>query len=401
MSAHSWPRTITAGHARVKLYRNAHHAGSGWIYVLAWNTPSGRKREKFADEADALGAARTKAAQLNAGRVEGASMSTGDRDELQAAREKARALGLPLIAALDQYAKAHAICEGHVISACEAWAARNITKHERMKVADVVTAFLAAKKRAGIKTEHNHGHIFEDIRRDFGSLFIDSISAPQIGAWLAKWDSASTRNTFRKHTVGLWRWAQKQGYLPRELKTEAEQTDRAKEGPLKKGIITADTLQKLLEHFREHHPEYLAPLVLSAFCGLRRGEVHEQLWEHIDLPSRRLQVTKAKEGTPAERIVPISRAGVAWLMLCEGRAGRVCSNLAVDRLREIGRTAGFGLPENCFRHSWITYRCAVTQNVPQTAEEAGNSPAIIRRHYKRLMTKAPARVWFEIQAQTP
>ncbi len=320
-------------------------------------------------------------------------MTTGDRDELYAAR--AITGKIPLIAALNEWAKARDITEGHLLPAAEAWAARNVQRHERITVAELAKQFLAAKARAGVQTKKNHGHVFTDITADLGEVFIDTISAPQLGAWFAKWEHPSTRNTVRKHVVGLWRWAQKQGYLPRGLKTEAEQTDRAKEGPLKKGIISPEVLRSLLAHVRDNHAEYLPALVLSAFCGLRRGEVHAQTWEHIDLSARRLQVTKAKEGTPSERLVPIARAGIEWLMLCGNRKGPICDNLTMDRIRDIGRTAGFDLPENCFRHSFITYRCAVTQNVPQTAEEAGNSPEIVRKHYKKLMTKTPARAWFD------
>ena len=94
------------------------------------------------------------------------------------------------------------------------------------------------------------------------------------------------------------------------------------------------------------------------------------------------------------------RAAVAWLMLCPDRTEDVCGNLAVDRIRDIGRTAGIELPENCFRHSFITYRCKLT-SVAQVADEAGNSPAVIRKHYRnvlqdnRPMRKVEAKAWFE------
>ena len=118
----SWPKTIAVGHARVKVYRNAHPGtASGWIHVVAWQTPTGRKREKFADRLEALTEARTKAAQLSAGRVEGASMSTGDRDELQAAR--AIAGSVPLLAALQEWAKGRELTGANILSACEAWSA--------------------------------------------------------------------------------------------------------------------------------------------------------------------------------------------------------------------------------------------------------------------------------------
>lgn len=342
--------------------------------------------------------ARNKAAQLSQGKIEGASMSTGDRDELMAAREITGKV--PLLAALQEWAKARDITQGHILTAAEAWAARNTLRITRKKVSDVVTEFLAAKTKAKIKTAKNHGHIFEDIKTAFGDAFIDTVSAPQLNVWIARWESAGTRHTFRKHTVGMWRWAQKQNYLPRDIKTEAEHTDTIITGTHKRGTITPATLRTLLALIHEKHPAYLPALVLSTFCGLRRSEVHGQDWSHIDLVARTLTVTKAKEGTPAERAVPIPRAAVAWLMLSGDRKGNVCDNFAVDRIRDIGRTAEIELPENCFRHSFITYRCKLT-TIAQVADEAGNSPAIIRKHYRnvlqdnRPMRKVEAKNWFE------
>lgn len=384
----------------MKVYRIAHHSASGWIYVVAWQTPTGRKREKFADETKAMTEARLKASQLSAGRIEGASMTTGDRDELQALRAIAAAHKLPVLAAMQEWQRGREITEGHIIQACEAWASRNVSRVVKKKVSDVVDEFLSAKTKAGIKTEKNHGHIFEDIKATFGESLITSVSAPQLNVWLARWASPGTRHTFRKHTVSLWRWAQKQNYLPRDIKTEAEHCDAVILGKHKRGTITPATLRTLLALIRRNHPEYLPALVLSVFCGLRRSEVHSQVWEHIDLVGRTLTVTKAKEGTPAERAVPLPRSAIAWLMLCTDRKGAVCLNLAVDRIRDIGRTAGIELPENCFRHSFITYRCKLT-TVAQVADEAGNSPSIVRKHYrnvladKRPMRKAEARAWFE------
>lgn len=365
------------------------------MYRMTWYAGSVRKEKSFADESEALSEARLKASQLAAGRVEGASMSTGDRDELQAAR--AIAGPVPLLAALEEWAKARTIAEGHLIAACEFWAARNVSKHERLNVSEVVKRFLAAKAKANVQTEKNHGHIFVEVIEAFGAQKIDTVGAPQIAAWLAKWEHPSTRNTFRKHAVGLWRWAQKMGYLPRELKTEAEQTDPVKEKPLKIGTITPDTFSRLLKLFRAKHPEYLPALVLAGFCGLRRSEVHGQIWADVHLDRKILRVTAAKQGTPSNRVVPLCPAALAWLRLTEDRADLICGNLAMDRIRDIGRDAGFELPENCFRHSWISCRVAQTGDVAGTALEAGNSPAIIFKHYREVLAKAEGEAWFELR----
>lgn len=342
--------------------------------------------------------ARTKAGLLSHGRIEGASMSTGDRDELLAAREIAGST--PVLAALREWTKAREISQGSLIAACEFWASRNVTKRERVKVEEVVRRFLESKRKAKIQTEKNHGHIFVELKAKFGAEFIDAIGASELNAWLAEKVHMGTRHTYRKHLVGVWRWAQSENILPREVKTEAEHTQTVKLPDHKRGTITPQTLRALLALIRSQHPEYLPALVLSTLCGLRRSEVHEQTWENIDLVGRTLTVSKAKPGTPSERPVPVPRAAVAWLMLSGNRKGNVCDNLAVDRIRDIARTAGFELPENAFRHSFITYRCKIV-TVSQVADEAGNSPTILRKHYRNIikderpMRKAEAKAWFE------
>jgi hypothetical protein len=59
-------------------------------------------------------------------------------------------------------------------------------------------------------------------------------------------------------------------------------------------------------------------------------------------------------------------------------------------------TLGFEWERNVLRHSAISYRVATTQNVNQVALESGNSPAIIFKHYRELVTPADAQKWWGI-----
>ncbi|HEY1792272.1 MAG TPA: hypothetical protein VGG34_05095 [Opitutaceae bacterium] len=391
-----WPRSITVSNVTVKLYRNAHTTNaSGWAYVLAWKSAGGRLREKFADEDEAIRAARSKAEQLAIGREEGAQLTRSDRDELEIAR--ALAGESTVKAALEEWAHARQVIGGPLLPAAEFWAARNRGGHKHIKIGELATVYLKAKTAAGIQTVRNHNHIFDELKADFGDRSLDGVGAAELGTWLARREHPSTRNTFRKQLVALWRWAQRQGNLPREVKTEAELTDRAAEAPLEIGIISPATYQKLLELFRAKHHEYLAPLVLAGFCGLRRGEIHAQRWEDIELERGHLRVSKGKRGTPARRIVTISDSAVAWLLLCADRKGDVCTNLAIDRIRNIARCAKITLPENCFRHSFVSYNVAATGNIAETALEAGNSVAVIHKHYRELVTKDEGAAWFGIR----
>lgn len=401
-----WPRTIKAGSASVKVYEVNHPTNaSGKAYVLAWRTPTGRKTQKFADPGAALSEGKLKATQLGSGRIEGADMSRSDRDELQAAR--ALTQGMPLMAALEEWTKARQLTAGNVLVACEAWASKTGTAHKRVTVSEAVKAFLTAKTSAGKNVAKDHADAFRRMAAELGELFIDSVSSRQLDTWLSQWEHPVSRNTIRKRVVSVWRWSQRKGYLPRDARTEAEMTDAAYEPPPVIGIISVETWKTLLQHFRVKHPGLLTPLVLAGFCGLRRSEVHAQRWEDISLERQNLRVTHAKRGTPARRMVPLCDAAVAWLNLCPRESDFICPtveyrgekkpSLAIDGIRRIARDADLpNLPENCFRHSYISHKVAATGDIARVSLDAGNSPKEINRHYRELVTEEEGKAWFEL-----
>jgi hypothetical protein len=64
------------------------------------------------------------------------------------------------------------------------------------------------------------------------------------------------------------------------------------------------------------------------------------------------------------------------------------------RIRPLLREAGFVLPDNCFRHSYISYRIAETGDKARTATEAGNSVQQIDQRYRRPQPQAAGKAWF-------
>lgn len=365
---------------------------SGKAYVVAWVTPAGRKTAKFADPGDALDEAKTQARLLAAGRVEASSMSCSQREEYVAARKLAGAI--PLLSALEEWGRARALCGGELMRAAEAWAAKGRAIAAKIKVGELIDLFMQAKTASGLMTATAHAPVYKHVRAALGERWIDELTAVDLGSYLAGFSHPVTRNTRRKRIVTLWRWAQRRGYLPRNTKTEAELTDLAKEEAPHVGIITPETYHKLLQFVRDHHPDLLASAVLAGFCGLRRDEIHGQRWDDVVIDKKFVRVTKAKRGTPANRIVPLCDAALEWLAHCGESSGPVGPSLAVDRLRKVCIAAGFKLPENAFRHSYISHRVAATGNVPQAALDAGNSPKIIHRHYREPISKEQGEAWF-------
>jgi hypothetical protein len=62
----------------------------------------------------------------------------------------------------------------------------------------------------------------------------------------------------------------------------------------------------------------------------------------------------------------------------------------------LAKVLGIEWPSNGLRHSFITYRIAEIQSADQVALEAGNSPAIIFKHYRELASATQAAEWFGI-----
>jgi hypothetical protein len=66
------------------------------------------------------------------------------------------------------------------------------------------------------------------------------------------------------------------------------------------------------------------------------------------------------------------------------------------QLTHMGAKAGFGWRQNALRHSYASYRLAENQDAAKTALELGNSPQMLFKHYRELVTADAAKKWFEL-----
>jgi integrase len=389
-------KVIRSGSVSVPIYKLRHrHAAGGFVYAIAWHVGGVRKMRQFTDLTEAANEAKLKAEQLAAGKVEAASLTADDANTLIELRRLAGET--PLAVAMQEWRKARDMVGTDLLHACEQWAQRHGKELPKKTVSDAVDDFIAAKKRQGVDTSASYDRSLPAFKTEFANSQLRNLSAAVMQAWLDRtYAHPVSRNTVRSRVVTLFRWARKQGFLPRDMQTEAERTEQAREAPMEIGIITPETFRATLRLMKAKAPNYVPALVVACFCGLRRAEIHGQDWRDIELGRKFVRVTRAKKGTPARRLVPLPDAAIEWLLEHRKAEGPLCSNLSIDRIRDIARTAGVDLPDNCFRHSFITYRVALTGNIPETSMEAGNSVAMIHAHYRELATKAEAEAWFGI-----
>ena len=395
MKALKFPHQVRSGSVVVRVYRIKRRDGRQ-IYSVGWNAGHVRHLQQCGDLKTALDEAKIKAEQLAAGQMEAAQMSIAERDEYHAAKEAAG--GAQLLEIVNEWNRARQLTGPDLMRACKQWSERHGGKVARkLTVAEAIKLFLAAKKGDGVKVKSSYERTLPRFAEALGSHPISSVGPEAIVAWLAEFSHPVSRNSHHARVVSLFRWCRKRSYLPLDVMTAAERVDRAREPRGIIGLVTPAQLRQAFALLTAKAPHYLPALTVASLCGLRRGEVHGQLWEHIELERKLLRVSDAKPNTPAHRFVPIPDAAIEWLLPHQQSTGPICGNLAMDRIRDICRTADLDLADNGLRHMFISARIAVTGNVATTALEAGNSPAICHKSYRELVRKEEAEAWFDVR----
>ena len=76
--------------------------------------------------------------------------------------------------------------------------------------------------------------------------------------------------------------------------------------------------------------------------------------------------------------------------------GGMASQTQQRKIEEAYKKAGYRIPKNGLRHSFGSYRYAVTDNADKTSKEMGNSPTTLKKSYYRLATPNRGAEWFAL-----
>ena len=238
---------------------------------------------------------------------------------------------------------------------------------------------------------------------------IGQVTGPMIQAHLDGMKvSGRTRRNHLRLITSLFRFAVKRKHLPKDSLEELEAVERPEVTPTETLIFTPEELREMLQSAR---PEPRPGLAIAAFCGLRTAEITRLDWAQVNLERRFVEVKAQNAKTASRRLVPLCEAAVAWLTpgrVSEGRVAyfaeenKFCSAIVEsvnEARRESGAKEAFVWKKNALRHSFCSYRMALTHDAAKTALEAGNSPQMIFKHYRELVTEDEAKAWFTVLPQ--
>lgn len=270
----------------------------------------------------------------------------------------------------------------------------------------LVTAFLKAKEGKGRSPLH-----LKNLRGDLGAFAatfsgsIAGISRVQVEEWLASRKVGPVRfNNLRTSIVALWRFARREGALLAEpCGAELVEPRRVR---LKVATYTPDELRLILAAVP---PQWLPVIVLGAFCGLRPQELRPEprsgkpglVWGNILWSKGKIDVPAAVAKTGRRRFAPLTDAAIAFLWARQGEpASARIAPQETPRFGQWGAVVG-GWRKDALRHSFASYRLALTNDMAALALELGNSPSVIFDHYLDLQHEEEAIEWFGLRPKVP
>ncbi len=264
-----------------------------------------------------------------------------------------------------------------------------------------------------IKTLEKH---FRRFKKDFGARQIHQITTLEIADWLntrkdekaGKFWSAKTRTGNLGSLVSLSFFAKDTlRAIPDLGKTEFQKVRRPKKddrGEVE--IYTPKEIQKLLLAAFDSDLDLIPALVTGAFEGLRPAEFHAEgakrrplTWESFIWNDRYLHITGQKVRSKANRDIPLHPVTEAWLKPFCGLIGPIWKHKQayIDKMMNLRKRAEVKGIYDGLRHSYASYRIRhLKGNLPELAQEMGNSPKEIIDSYKRNVTDAQADEWFGI-----
>lgn len=397
MSRISFPQRIKRGSSVVTLYRTPSRGHTAFTLVF-YDPRSGKRcRQCFSDYGRAREVAEGTVQSLACGEPEVLVLRGRELLGYRRAMEILSPTGEALEAAARQFAEARTLLGGRPL--LEALRAAASARHEALElktVPDAVQELLEAKRSKG-RSELYLQDLrvrLERVARAFPGPLAE-LNHERIDGFLVRMQAGPrSKNNFRRVIGTLLRFGQIRGYVAKDhpgisFVEKATQT----EGEVV--VFKPGEMRQLLDHAG---PELVPALALCGFAGIRPEEVKRLGWESIHLDEGHIEIRAAMAKTKVRRLIPITDNLRAWLLPHRKASGPVqpFSNLC-NQFLKLARRLGMPWKRNGLRHSFISYRVALTRDVASVAIEAGNSPAIISRNYLKCVTAEEAGRWFEIR----
>ena len=419
-----FPVTIRHRSSKAKIYAPA---GKFNYYRVAYTVAGKRRMQTFAAYSDAKAAAERIVRDAANGSQAAALSASQSRDALAALQSlesfrQSTGRAVSLLAAVREFVEASGKLHGRSLDEAVTGYLRTVVSVTRKDIAEAVAEFLQAdaprtKAAAGQRSQLSAKYAYNrELQLDrFAAMFpntaVCDLSKEHLDTFIASLDtvqttsrngraagSAKSRNHYRATVRQFLQWAVRKDYLApthRLIEADAMRPERANTAAVE--LYAPEELAALLAAADDTFRPIIA---IGGLAGLRTAELLRLDWADVWRVAGHIEVTAGKAKTRQRRLVEICPALAAWLELFRKvTKGKLWAGHEItfqQHFVELCDGAKVTRKTNGLRHAFCTYHFAAHANENQTAQQAGNSPAMIHAHYKGLATKADAEKWFNV-----
>ncbi len=173
-------------------------------------------------------------------------------------------------------------------------------------------------------------------------------------------------------------------------------------------VLPVDECRALLQAAEKIQKGRSVPYVaLCLFGGLRPTEAARLTWDQVNLKDGEIRLKGAQTKTGKGRIVVIDKTLKAWLSQYRKR-GEIYRSAYEKDLRQGRISIGYGTKtdeqphlrpwvSDVLRHTAISHYFRLTGSYGRTAEQFGNSEAIIKKHYQGRVSSAETKQFYALR----
>jgi integrase len=332
------------------------------------------------------------------------AQTRAEQARIQRDNEGAAAFALSLDVRVDA-AKAHEILSPHGVSILDV--AKYYEKHvlaykSAPIIKDVVERYIAdsVKRNLRPRTVEDLKHRLNTFAVDFGESRLSEVSLDELKEWVMDdgWEPRTRINSLTKISQ-LYGYAIRNKWADSNL---AANIDRPMVDETTPEIYTVEHAEKLLKHANKFG--LLPYIAIGFFAGVRSAELMRMTAKNINFETKTIVVGADAAKKRSQRMIEISDTLLAWLEVCKGELQNGERLIEANKLRKakplLLEAAGIeNWPANGLRHSFGSYHLAMFQNIEKTANQMGNSAAVIHNHYKALVTKDAAEKFWSLRPE--
>ena len=199
-------------------------------------------------------------------------------------------------------------------------------------------------------------------------------------------------DTYRRAISRFFSWCIEKKWITTNPARKLTRTRKAETIP--PAVLAVKRCKSLL---RAAEPEGLAPYVaVCLFGGLRPFEASRLTWEAVNLTDREIRLEANQTKTRKARVVSICDTLAAWLKAHKGKPFfPVNWRKKFDAVKKAAKITEW--PADVMRHTAISHYFRRTGSYGRTAEQFGNSEAIIKSNYQARVASEETKKFYALR----